>query len=317
MSGRPAYDDPDEYIARVGFEGEWRDLWWNRDYLEFLARRLEFSRVRRALDVGCGAGHWTRTVLRLLPDDATIVGIDREEKFLDLARKKADQHGLAARSEFLVASADTLPFADDSFDLVTCQTVLMHVPDVEAVLREMMRVVRPGGLVLAAEPDNQAGGTCHFSSSVPPSIDDRVALFRFRAMIEQGKMALGYGNSSVGALLPGMMQNVGLTQIDAVTNNRCLLLLPPYERNDMKLALKEELSWIRNGVTDVGCTQGDARLFFEAAGGTPADFDELWQCAQRVTQAFADAIADGRFHAGRAYVGYLAYGRKPITDANR
>jgi ubiquinone/menaquinone biosynthesis C-methylase UbiE len=73
------------------------------------------------------------------------------------AAERASAHGLADRFSYQVSVAERLPFPDASFDLVTCQTVLIHTPNPGAALDDMLRVARPNGLILAAEPNNVAG----------------------------------------------------------------------------------------------------------------------------------------------------------------
>jgi ubiquinone/menaquinone biosynthesis C-methylase UbiE len=94
----------------------------------------------RVLDVGCGTGR----LLASLPPEFEPTGVDVSEAMLDKAR----QQGLTV----IPASGHSLPFADDSFDVVTTFAVLHHLiePDrVRATLREMARVVKPGGAVVA------------------------------------------------------------------------------------------------------------------------------------------------------------------------
>ncbi|MEM6290055.1 MAG: hypothetical protein AAGA54_02285, partial [Myxococcota bacterium] len=75
---RPSYDDPTRYAQLAGFDGEWRDTWWNDDFLDLIARRFRLERCRDALDVGCGAGHWSQALHRRLHPEAAITGLDRE-----------------------------------------------------------------------------------------------------------------------------------------------------------------------------------------------------------------------------------------------
>ena len=174
-ASRPEHDDPARYIELAGFEGEWRELWWDQDFLRLMARRLGLGEVRRALDVGCGAGHWGRTLLPHLPGDAELVGVDRVEAFLELASREAVARELDGRCRYQLAAAESLPFPDASFDLVTCQTVLIHVADPARALAEMRRVTRPGGLILAAEPDNLANTLAWLNCSVETSPADDVS----------------------------------------------------------------------------------------------------------------------------------------------
>ena len=85
----------------------------------------------RVLEIGCGTGAISR---RLARDAAAVTGIDPSPVFIERAR------ALAPELRFEIAGGEALPFGDDSFDLVVCHTVLCHVPDCAAVLREARRV---------------------------------------------------------------------------------------------------------------------------------------------------------------------------------
>jgi ubiquinone/menaquinone biosynthesis C-methylase UbiE len=84
---------------------------------------------------------------------ARVVGIERDSRSVEFARQRALESLLADRLEYLVGVAEELPFDDGAFDLVTCQTLLIHVPDVMAVIGEMRRVTKPGGVIVVAEPN--------------------------------------------------------------------------------------------------------------------------------------------------------------------
>ena len=58
--------------------GESRDYWWRADFVAFLLERWRLRGSRQVLDVGCGVGHWGRVLMRHLPEDATLSGVDRE-----------------------------------------------------------------------------------------------------------------------------------------------------------------------------------------------------------------------------------------------
>lgn len=80
------------------------------------------------------------------PDDVTLTGVDLSEWMLDLARVRADEHGRAV--ELLQADAQHLPFDDDAFDTVVCTLGLCAIPDMDAAVDEMVRVLRPGGRLI-------------------------------------------------------------------------------------------------------------------------------------------------------------------------
>ena len=107
-----------------------RDRWWSEDFLELLAARLGLHDCERVVDVGSGHGDWGQRLLRHLAPHATLDGVDREVSWVERATERATELGLAPRCQYRVGAAEQLPFADGAFDLVTCQTVLMHLKDV-------------------------------------------------------------------------------------------------------------------------------------------------------------------------------------------
>jgi ubiquinone/menaquinone biosynthesis C-methylase UbiE len=106
-----------------------------------------------ALDVGCGTGDDVRAMAAIVGSTGRAVGIDVSEGLLGEARRRADEAGVVV--EFHAGDAHALPFADATFDVVRTERVLQHVLDPARVLAEMARVARPGGHVVAAEPDWQ------------------------------------------------------------------------------------------------------------------------------------------------------------------
>lgn len=114
------------------FEGERLELAWRYAYRpEFVPLLLEYLGARpgtRILDVGCGSGFLSRLLARSL-EGVQVVGLDADEKMLDLARQmlareKRERKGLAAQVDLRPGDAYQIPFPDDTFDLVTSQTVL-------------------------------------------------------------------------------------------------------------------------------------------------------------------------------------------------
>ncbi|MDP4231612.1 MAG: class I SAM-dependent methyltransferase, partial [Bacteroidota bacterium] len=100
----------------AAYFGDFRDFWWNRDFLELMARRLHLENVRTVLDVGCGIGHWGRRLESVLPQEATIIGIDREEEWIRECKKHAVSetpgNGNSERFEFHVGDVNALEFPD-------------------------------------------------------------------------------------------------------------------------------------------------------------------------------------------------------------
>lgn len=120
---------------------------------ERLADRLapRLPPAGRILDVGCGAGRPTAQIARRLPR-ARVVGVDLSATQIALARR---EHAAVENLEFRIGDALRLPFPDRSFDAAVSLASIKHWPDPGRGVREMARVVRPGGLVFVLEADRE------------------------------------------------------------------------------------------------------------------------------------------------------------------
>ncbi|HEY7035622.1 MAG TPA: methyltransferase domain-containing protein [Thermomicrobiales bacterium] len=107
----------------------------------------------RVLEVGCGTGVFLPALAGVTGPSGRVVGLDHAPDFVAAARARVADLGLADCVEVMEGDALALPLADAAFDAAHCERVLMHLDDPVAALREMRRVVRPGGTVVAAEPD--------------------------------------------------------------------------------------------------------------------------------------------------------------------
>jgi ubiquinone/menaquinone biosynthesis C-methylase UbiE len=115
---------------------------------QVLARLPEVPN-RRCLDLGCGQGNTTRFLANVLRP-ATCIGLEDDASLVDYARTRPEN---SSNVHFQQGDAKRLEFEDGSFDLVFCRYLLIHMVDPVQVVREMMRVVRPGGYVIAFEGD--------------------------------------------------------------------------------------------------------------------------------------------------------------------
>lgn len=299
----------------AAFFGRMRDFWWNLDHVELLAARLGLERVRSVLDVGAGVGHWGRLLVSVLSRDATLVGIDPEILWVAEATRRAHDLGLADRLRYEHGCAEALPFADAAFDLVTCQTLLIHVSEPEIVVREMLRVTKPGGLIVASEPNNRARLLVDTSETADLSIDDRADLLRFYLTCERGKKALGEGDNSVGDLVPGYFARQGLVEIQTFLSDKASAVVPPYTSEEQQLLSSDYADEVARGRW--GWSRVEARRFFLAGGGDEIDFDTGWERRIGENGAAAAAVERGSFHTAGGGIHYLVSGRRPtepITD---
>lgn len=287
--------------------GDARDHWWNGDFLRLLAQRFRFDEVRDVLDVGSGVGHWGMLLATVLPEGARVTGVEREAVWVERATARAKARGHAFT--YVQGDATKLPFPDGSFDLVTCQTVLIHLRDPAAAIAEMRRVARPGGLVLVAEPNNLTESLLLDSVTNQASVDEVVDLVRFQLLCERGKVALGEGDNSLGDRVPGLFAAAALEDVRVHTNDKATALYPPYARADQAAYVEDLRAQVARGVWN--WTEEDARRLFLAGGGAPAAFARHYGRALAARARIVQGIEAGTYHGIVGGAFYVVSGRKP------
>ncbi|HEY1379704.1 MAG TPA: class I SAM-dependent methyltransferase [Gemmataceae bacterium] len=112
---------------------------------------------KHILDAGCGNGRYSYYLLKTADPDATLTAFDLSEKMLDRARRRLHSD----RVTFAAADLTKLPYPDAAFDAAVCGWVLEHLPDPRPGLRELARVLQPGGkLMLMCTEDTFTGAWC-------------------------------------------------------------------------------------------------------------------------------------------------------------
>ena len=147
--------------ARKTVEGE-------RQVKELIIESLGLKPGARVLDIGCGLGDDAREIAAIVGADGRVVGIDASETMITESKKRAA--GLGLPVDFLIGDVRKLDFPDASFDFVRTDRVLMFVPEIQRAISEIVRVLRPGGRVVASELDHEM----HFQDSHLPEISRKV-----------------------------------------------------------------------------------------------------------------------------------------------
>ncbi len=156
-----AWDDPKlANILYHDWEAETYDEKWSISYDERCIKyaRDRFARIagtrgwpyRKALELGCGTGFFLLNLKQAgVLDEGHVTDIS--PKMVEVAKRNGERLGF--RIEGRVADAEEIPYQDDTFDLVVGHAVLHHIPDVAQAMREVLRVLKPGGrFVFAGEP---------------------------------------------------------------------------------------------------------------------------------------------------------------------
>jgi ubiquinone/menaquinone biosynthesis C-methylase UbiE len=125
---------------------------WQTQLAEAQAAMLALAALapgERVLDVACGTGLVSFDAARAVGREGQVLGVDLSQKMIDTASAAARQCGLADVA-FTRMDAESLDLADASFEVVLCALGLMYLPEPEQALREMRRVLRPGGRIALA-----------------------------------------------------------------------------------------------------------------------------------------------------------------------
>ena len=291
--------------------GPQRDFWWNRDFLDLMAKRWRLGEASSLADIGCGLCHWSRLLYPYLSAPARFAGVDREVRWVTEAtgsfRRLFPQvpPGLLT---VVQGDATSIPLPNDSFDVVTCQTVLMHLARPADALREMLRILRPGGLLVCVEPNNLWNYLAFTSLTAMEPVEVLVRRFEFWLRYHRGKAAAGQGDHTIGDLLPGAFVVAGLSDIAVHLSDRAAALFPPYDTPAQQALVQHGRQWKDSAIGP--WDREELRQHVLEGGGTEElfarTFGELIEAFDREQQA----IAAGTFHAAFGGITYLVSGRK-------
>lgn len=287
--------------------GDYRDFWWNKGFLDLMAERLDLKRFQKLLDVGAGKCHWSRLLVPYLKAPAAITAVDAEEKWTqnDPEVNAIFEHE-GATLKRVKAKGHQLPFEDNSFDMVTCQTLLIHVPNPQQVLHEMKRVLKPGGILLCVEPNNMVQTLIKNSLTADDPIQEVTDHVKYALICERGKKKLGYGDNSIGDLLPGMFAKEGLQEIEVRLSDKAIAMYPPYDKEEQEATLKQwarSSRWELEGVPE--------KAYFEAFGDRYLDFYDYFHRKYRnAGKELLHSLEQEQYHTAGGALMYLVSGIK-------
>ncbi|MDS0277627.1 methyltransferase domain-containing protein [Halomicroarcula sp. S1AR25-4] len=235
---------------------------------------LDLQDCDRVLDVGCGTGELTR-VLRE-ETDGTVVGLDADAALLESVPGPVAQ-----------GDATRLPFAEDAFDLVVCQALLINLPDPEAAVREFARVA--SGRVAAVEPDNGA-------VTVESTVDSEPRLARrARRYFLDGVRT----DVTLGAGAADVFDAAGLDVVSTRRYDQHRTVEPPYDEAAVRAA--------RRKATGEGLATDRATIL----GGetTPEEYDALRQRWREMGRTVVAQMQDEAYERRETVPFFVTVGR--------
>lgn len=141
------YDSTNQLMSM----GRWES--WHREFVKFTGLKPGM----RSLDVACGTGDLTMLTAAQVAPGGHVTGVDFSEGMLAVGRRRVEASPYAALIDMQWGNAMDLQFEDNSFDCITIGWAMRNVRDIDTVLREMYRVLKPGGRAVcleAAKPRN-------------------------------------------------------------------------------------------------------------------------------------------------------------------
>lgn len=205
-----------------------RITWWDTDWLRYIAERFDFKDSTSVCDLGAGAGHWGECLLTALNTRPALTSLDYEDHWAEALEQNLRLRELT--SEFTVKCTDacTTGLPDDAFDLVTCQTLAMHLAEPMKLIREMTRLCTPNGTLLIAEPSNLVNRTQLGAAAAYLGPKDTAALMEAWHGYHKG-VALKHGfNYDMAITLPALLKEAGFkdTQFHSFINPQAFLHVP-------------------------------------------------------------------------------------------
>nr|WP_256557198.1 methyltransferase domain-containing protein [Halomicroarcula marina] len=248
-------------------EGMWAD---SREALV----DLELGECDRILDVGCGTGELTR-VLRE-ESGGPVVGLDADATLLESVA------GPVVRGD-----ATRLPFADDAFDLVVCQALLINLPDPEAAVREFARVA--SDRVAAVEPDNGA-------VSVESTVESEPALARrARRYFLDGVET----DVTLGGDAAEVFESAGLSVVSTRRYDQRRTVEPPYDETAVSTA--------RRKATGEGLASDRETIL--AGATTPEEYDALRERWRAMGRTVVDQMQRSAYERVETVPFFVTVGR--------
>ena len=203
-----------------------RVLTHNPDYLEFLVSkvwRIDRQPLKIA-EFGCGYGRFASMLLPLVASGSSYAGFDSAAALVSKGKELFAASPYA--TSFVRGDVHDAPLRDAHFDVTIAHLVLMHAPDPKKVLREMMRVTRPGGLLIACDANRNGHNALLHIDEVNEQENTQLDLIQ---AVNRGIRRESGVDYNIGMKTPVLMHRMGLENVQARMSDSVVLILPPLD----------------------------------------------------------------------------------------
>jgi len=296
---------------------------YNEDYLELLARRLELRNGMSLADVGCGLGFLGFQFIESVLPDGSYVGYDVNPELLRMARADARKVGISSAMQFRKGEAYDIPARTGRFDVTMCQTLLMHLREPWRAVKEMNRITRSGGFVMALESAwNRILNPMYFLEDgshldlSPQLVGDMAALAwaAQRGYDRRRKDARKtWMDTSGGWRVPIWFRRAGLADLKTYIGDRWWVTLPPYSDSE-RLNTEKFVKLIRKWLTDIERAGKGYRETIEllcAGGLSRRHAKTIIKRVDEYHELIADLLEHEKVVTVQMAKVYITIGRKP------
>ena len=305
-------DWSEEHLRKLIIEQ--RQFMWRDDTIEMYSKWMNLVHGMKVIDVGCGLGYLGWTYWKYFGKGGEYIGVDRSFKLLQEASDLSNDWAVGGAALFSAGDAYKLPFPDNYADCTICQTLLMHLEFPDKALAEMVRVTRPGGLIMCKEPDNITATIAGFYSSTG-SLSDREILENHKIMLlySRGRKKLGYGDMAIALRVPKLMADAGLINIDSRCNDVSNFVQPPYETAKQKYQIEKAKKFFESDSSENSKRreENEFRDFFLAGGGSLSSYyryikrmDKRREVSEEIRK---QQILEGTFYSSRGNSSFVCF----------
>jgi len=259
-----------------------RQGWWNPDFTRALGAAIPAD-AERLVEIGCGLG---KVAAEILPARPTLayVGVDVDRARLADARAQLGGVGASDRVRLLAARGEELPVRAGAVDCVLTAMALMHVPEPAVVIAEALRVLRSGGVLVAAEPDNLSQ-RFYFDG-----LQQEVTR-AFAALATRSRELRRPADIAIGPRVAGMVVDAGFVDVE-------MRIHATYaSRHQTAAACAETWRWILSTMA--------------GAAGQGAEDRDVRACESAIATWLARAEPDRECFCGSTVPMFFTTGRKP------
>ncbi|SFI56030.1 Methyltransferase domain-containing protein [Treponema bryantii] len=216
------WDDKFDYLKLT------RSLYLNIDYLQFLIEKVwKITKKVDVIDFGCGYGYLGLVLMSLLPNGSSYTGVDISEKLINKGKEIFKE--LPFNHKFILSSVNNVPEKDDTFDIAICNSVLMHIPEPDAVLAEMKRITKNDGMIITCESNWNAVNALLYIDGIKKSKITDLGFLQilFERIHEKTKT-----DGNIGMKMPVIMARNNIKNIQARISDSVRIILADEKKED-------------------------------------------------------------------------------------